>query len=167
METELRPLTADDWDVLREIRLRALSDSPEAFGGTLAQSLSQPEDFWRGRLSGPGITVVAVEASQTVAMGGAYVPDEGHASVWGMWTDPESRGRGVGSLVLDHLLAWCRPRGLAVELRVVEGNPLARGLYTSRGFRPTGERELLREGCETYAEVLVLEHPDQQQHGKT
>ncbi len=160
METELRPLTADDWQLLREIRLRALADSPDAFGGTLEQSLAQPESFWRDRLSGEGPTVVVLESGRAVAMGGVHLPGEGRAAVWGMWTDPQARGHGLGGRVLDHLLAWCRERGLTVELRVVEGNPVARGLYTSRGFRPTGQRELLRDGSTTYAEGLVLENPE-------
>lgn len=160
METMLHNVTAGDWEVLREIRLRALADSPDAFGGTLAQSLAQPESFWRGRASGEGPTVVVTDGERAVAMGGIHLPPTGRAAVWGMWTDPQARGHGLGGHVLDHLIAWCRERGLAVELRVVEGNPVARGLYTGRGFRPTGRREVLRDGSPTYAEVLVLDAGD-------
>jgi GNAT superfamily N-acetyltransferase len=153
----LQTLSAGHWEVLRNIRLRALADSPDAFGGTLAQSLGQPESFWRGRAGGEGPTVVVLAGDAAVAMGGVHLPASGRAAVWGMWTDPQARGRGLGGQVLDHLLTWCRERALVVELQVVEGNPVARRLYTGRGFRPTGQRELLREGSSTYAEVLVLD----------
>ena len=160
MGTLLRTVTPDEWALLREIRLRALTDSPDAFGGTLAQSLAQPESFWRGRLAGGGPTVVVMDGGHPLAMGGLHLPAAGRAAVWGMWTDPQARGRGLGGMVLDHLVAWGREQGLAVELRVAEGNPVARALYTGRGFRPTGERELLRDGHHRSAEVLVLDATD-------
>jgi hypothetical protein len=49
-----RALNEDDWRVLRELRLRALEDSPDAFGPPLASALEQPESFWRTWAKGRG-----------------------------------------------------------------------------------------------------------------
>ena len=40
-------LHADDWARLRDIRLRALTDSPHAYGGTYEIESAFDEDRWR------------------------------------------------------------------------------------------------------------------------
>jgi ribosomal protein S18 acetylase RimI-like enzyme len=156
----LHTLTADDWPLLRDVRLRALSDAPDAFGSTLALARQLTEADWRRR-AGNGHVVVAHDdhaPDHGLAMGGALAPDGGPtAFVWGMWTDPAARGRGLGGRVLDALLEHVTARAHAeVRLHVTEGNDGARRLYTSRGFTPTGTWEPLREGSALRIEELVL-----------
>jgi len=153
-EPELRALREEDWALLRDVRLRALLDSPDAFGRTHAESVDLPEGHWRERAGGPSPTLVVVDQSRVVAMGGVFVGD-GTASVWGMWTDPAARGRGHGARVLDALLAWADGRGLPVDLEVTEGNADAVALYASRGFVETGARTPLRPGSSTHALGMV------------
>lgn len=149
----------DDWALVRDVRLRALADSPDAFGVTLAEAQAQPEQVWRDRLAGPSPTLLAVHEGTGVAMGGGFVPPEADADVawlWGMWTDPAIRGRGVGRLVLDRLVAWAQDAGRTPYLHVTEGNVGARALYVSCGFVPTGAWEPLREGSPLRIEEMVL-----------
>jgi ribosomal protein S18 acetylase RimI-like enzyme len=152
-------LAGDDWRTFREIRLRALADAPDAFGTTLAQAEGLPDDVWRERAEGPGPTLLVLEDGRPVAMGGLFpLPAEGRAMIWGMWTAPEARGRGLGSRLLGQLVARARARGLEVFLHVTEGNEAARRLYLEHGFAPTGEWEPLREGSDLRIELLRL-HP--------
>lgn len=160
MEPEIRVITADDWEAFREVRLRALADSPDAFGVTLAEAVSQPESVWRERASGPNPVVLAFSGDRPVAMGGLYAPEDSpDAYVWGMWVEPESRGRGVGARLLGVLLDLARARAddRTVRLHVTEGNDGARHLYESHGFVATGEWEPLREGSDLQIESLRLE----------
>ena len=46
----VRVLGGDDWSRWRELRLRALQDSPSAFGSTYAQELAHEEADWRDLL---------------------------------------------------------------------------------------------------------------------
>jgi len=163
---ELRRVAEADWALLRDVRLRALTDAPTAFGATAAASHEQPDADWRERAGGPFPTLVVVDGSGAgVAMGGvARLPGadtaaEPPAWVWGMWTDPAARGRGHGTRVLDALLAWSRERALATYLHVTEGNGTALALYASRGFEPTGVRVPLRPGSSTYAAEMRLAPP--------
>ncbi|WP_148615638.1 bifunctional GNAT family N-acetyltransferase/GrpB family protein [Nocardioides rubriscoriae] len=157
MSIELRRVTADDWQLLRDVRLRALADAPEAFGSTLAQAESLTEGGWRQRADNGGLTLLALDDGHPVAMGGAFAPDDGPTVfVWGMWTDPVARGHGVGGQLLDALVAWCRPSYDEVRLHVTEGNDGARRLYVSRGFEPTGTWEPLCEGSPLQIEELRL-----------
>src|SRR6476660_4862023 len=43
---------ADEWEALREIRLAALADSPDAFGSTLVEERDADEVRWRGWITG-------------------------------------------------------------------------------------------------------------------
>ena len=42
----VKALRAEQWRELRDIRLRALRDSPEAFLTTTAQAENEPDEFW-------------------------------------------------------------------------------------------------------------------------
>ncbi len=99
-------------------------------------------------------------------MGGAFAPaDRPTVYVWGMWVDPAARGRGLGGLILDALVDWCRDPASAgttydeVRLHVTEGNDDARRLYVGRGFEPTGTWEPLREGSPLRIEELAKRLP--------
>jgi ribosomal protein S18 acetylase RimI-like enzyme len=65
---------------------------------------------------------------------------EGTVHLFGMWVDPEFRGRGIGRGLLDEALRWIQRshRGRAVLLDVNPRQVAAVHLYESRGFRRTG-----------------------------
>ena len=50
-------LGPDDWQDWRSIRLRALAESPAAFGSDLAREEAHTEDVWRER-AGSGSVLV-------------------------------------------------------------------------------------------------------------
>jgi predicted GNAT family acetyltransferase len=151
--TEGRRLTPDDWEVLRDIRLRALADSPDAFGSTLEREMSFDEQEWRRRTTGP--VLVVTHDRRAVSMAGTFT-DEGGVHVWGMWTDPDHRGRGYGRAVLDALVGEAVADGVRVALHVNVANPGARAFYERYGFVPTGELEPLRPGSEQRIELMVI-----------
>jgi ribosomal protein S18 acetylase RimI-like enzyme len=146
----LRRLGPDDWQDFREIRLRSLADSPDAFGSTLEREQAFTEDDWRQRLRGP---VYVVADPEPVAVGGVF-DNDGTPHVWGMWTDPGHRGRGHARAILDVLI----PAGTSAQLDVTVTNGGARAVYERYGFVGTGELEPLRPGSEMLIELMVL-HP--------
>jgi predicted GNAT family acetyltransferase len=151
--TELRRLEPDDWEVLRDVRLRALADSPDAFGSTLEREQPFPEKEWRRRLVRP--VFVVLDGDRPVAMAGAFT-DGGRVQVWGMWTDPEHRGRGHARALLDALLGDAVANGTPVGLHVNTANPVARAVYEKYGFVATGELEPLRPGSDQQIESMRL-----------
>jgi ribosomal protein S18 acetylase RimI-like enzyme len=146
--TEPRRLGPDDWAEFREIRLRSLADSPDAFGSTLAREQAFTEPDWRQRVSGP---VYVVEDPGPVAVGGIFEHD-GVVHVWGMWTDPAHRGRGHARRILDALL----PPDVDAVLDVNLTNLAARTAYERYGFVGTGEVEPLRPGSDQRMERMAL-----------
>jgi RimJ/RimL family protein N-acetyltransferase len=146
--SEVRRLGPDDWELFREIRLRSLADSPDAFSSTLEREQAFTEDDWRPRLTGP---VYAVTDPGPVAVGGLFDQD-GVLTVWGMWTDPAHRGRGHARRILDALIA----PDVEAELHVNTANAAARTAYERCGFVGTGDLEPLRPGSVQQMERMVL-----------
>jgi predicted GNAT family acetyltransferase len=144
----LRALAPDDWETFRDIRLRSLADSPDAFGSTMEREQAFTEAEWRRRL---GVPVYVVEDPRPVAIGGTF-DQEGVPHVWGMWTDPAHRGRGHARRILDALI----PPGTPAQLDVNVTNDGARTAYQRYGFVGTGHLEPLRPGSDQRIELMVL-----------
>ena len=96
---EVRRVGPDDWEAWRDIRLRSLRDSPDAFGSTYEREAPFTEALWRERLT-QGPRVLVLEDGEPVALGGGFPVDAG-LMVFGMWTDPAHRGRGHARAILD------------------------------------------------------------------
>lgn len=149
-----RRIGPDDWEAWREIRLRSLAESPDAFGSTYDREIAFTEADWRERLAkGPRFLVVT--DGVPVALGGGFPLPHGFM-VFGMWTDPAHRRRGHSWAVLDAVVGWARERDLPVELHVNLANPAARAAYEHYGFVATGELEPLRPGSEQRIELMRL-----------
>lgn len=133
-----------DWELLRELRARVLSADPDAFGSTLVEEQQYDEARWRGRL-GRGYSIVSFLDEHPVGLGGLFEVSPGVSMVVSMWVAPEARGRGVGRMILDDVVAAVPPENRVV-LWVADGNSSARRLYERAGFVDTGEREPLRPG---------------------
>ena len=158
-------LKEEDWARFRELRLRSLLDSPDAFGSTYGDESSQGEPAWRdwaaGRWRG-GKAAVFVGRADGMPVGTAtaaeYDAEPGVAYLYAMWVAPDARGAGLGRALLDAVAGWARDRGCdRLMLSVTESNEVARHVYEACGFVDTGERRALREGSD--AQTLILTKP--------
>ena len=43
---EVRRVRSEEWEALRDVRVRALADAPDAFGTTHAEALARPDAWW-------------------------------------------------------------------------------------------------------------------------
>jgi GNAT superfamily N-acetyltransferase len=156
-EIVVREALPDDWEAWRDLRLRALQNSPGAFGSTFEREAAFTEAEWRGRLSGQsGTSMLAWADGTPVGIGGGYLAEEGWLQIVAMWTEPGLRGRGVGPAVLASLVLWAAARGLRVRLDVEADNAGARRVYERAGFVATGVTRPLREGADQQCERMVL-----------
>jgi GNAT superfamily N-acetyltransferase len=155
--TTARVLGADDWPTWRDLRLRALRESPAAFGSTYARERGCTPDEWREHLGGPDeVCVVAETADGPAGLAGAYPDRPGLLHVVAMCVDPAARGQGIAHLLLDAIDAWGRERGLRLHLDVATGNDVARRSYERYGFVGTGETRPIRDGSTDRVERMVL-----------
>jgi hypothetical protein len=102
--TRVERLREDDWAVFRELRLRSLLDSPDAFGSTYGEESSQTERAWRdwaaGRWRGGTAVVFAGRNDDGAAVGTAtgaeYEAEAGVGHVYAMWVAGGGREEGGG-----------------------------------------------------------------------
>jgi ribosomal protein S18 acetylase RimI-like enzyme len=144
--TELRTVGADDWQAMRDIRLDALREAPDAFASTYAREAAFPEQTWRERAgSGNSILAYLPESDRgPVGLVASIQEVPGELELVSMWVRPQARGRQVGSALVEAIVERAR-RGRVprVHLWVTESNKPARRLYERCGFSPTGERQPL------------------------
>jgi GNAT superfamily N-acetyltransferase len=153
----IRVAVPDDWATWRDLRLRALQDSPSAFGSTYERERAFDEAAWRERLTGrDGVSVLAWLGGTAVGMGGGFQDLPGFLHVVAMWTEPVHRGCGIGAAVLAALEAWASAHDLRLHLDVNVANPGARALYERCGYVATGETRPLRDGSPESVERMVL-----------
>jgi GNAT superfamily N-acetyltransferase len=135
-------MRSDDWERVRRVRLRALTDTPDAFGSTLATEFARPPEGWRARLADlASATFVATEDREDVGLivGSRYEGSPGTAGLFAMWVQPERRGRGIAQALVRAVIAWARAAGYArLLLDVGDWNAAAIRLYERMGFTPTG-----------------------------
>jgi GNAT superfamily N-acetyltransferase len=136
----IRQTTADDWELLREVRMRALGDSPEAFLDTAEHAASLPEDLWRARAT-PSSTQACFLREDGAGMVSCFVAgDPSSVFLVAMWLAPHLRGTGVARELVERVVGWARERGAArVALSVEPGNDRAARLYEKCGFAATAD----------------------------
>lgn len=133
---ELRALSPDDWELWRDIRLRALADSPESFGATLAEWHSAHQDRWRHRLTAVPFNVVAVVCDEAVGQAsGTQFDGQRCVELISMWVAPPARGTGVADALVSAVRDYAERAGAsALKLSVRRCNGRAIGMYQRVGF---------------------------------
>lgn len=165
MDYVIRPVRAEEWQLVRELRLAALQDpvAPVAFLETYEQASERSDDFWRERAAGGSesggggvrqfvaeapdggwagtVTVLIERPDDEVRFGEAAAVHQAH--VVGVFVRPQARGRGLAEELFRAGTDWAwslgEPLIERVRLYVHEDNPRAAALYRRIGFVPTGE----------------------------
>jgi GNAT superfamily N-acetyltransferase len=157
-DVAVRPVAVSAWRTMRDVRLAALQDAPDAFGSSYEREVAFTQDDWLSRIT-RGPSFFAYTGGQDAApagMVGAFEPRPRAAELVSMWVRPQARGQGVGRALVEAVLQWARDQGHdSVHLWVTETNDPARRLYERCGFALTGERQPLPSHQE-YAEVAML-----------
>lgn len=134
--------------VFKAARLRALEESPRAFSSTYAKEAHFPDEEWISRASRwngeKSILYMAIDGGEPCGIAGVMVEAEQPtvAVLISMWTAPTHRRSGVGQMLVNQVLAWCRARGVGtLRLLVTSGNDGAERFYERLGFSRTGRME--------------------------
>jgi GNAT superfamily N-acetyltransferase len=141
----VREISAGDWELMRDVRLAALAEAPDAFGSTYAREAAFGEPQWRGRISDRSVTFFGYTdpVEPPAGLAGVYVED-GMADLVSMWVRPGYRGLGVAEALVEAAASWAKQHDFrSLWLWVTEPNGAARRLYERCGFTATGGQQPL------------------------
>lgn len=134
--TKIRELGPGDWTIKRDLRIAALRDAPETFGGSLADTMKRTEAQWRDWPGGVVFGAYLDDKPKGMAAGWCH-PDKptGPVEVIAMWVDPAARGHRIAAHLLDAITSWARDNGHdEVVLEIMQHNASARRAYERFGF---------------------------------
>jgi ribosomal protein S18 acetylase RimI-like enzyme len=156
---EIRLLTRDDWVELRNIRLAALQESPDAFLSTYQQEVVYDSDRWRTEFD-RGNWYVGIRAGAPVSLlgvtRGTGTPIH-ECYLEYLWVAPEHRRSGIASGMLTAILERLRTAAVGTTfVWVIDGNEAARHLYERIGFVSSSYRQPLTARPGRSEEKLIL-----------
>lgn len=141
-----RRATHEDVALFKQVRLKALRESPDAYGSTYEAALMRDQSSWEEQLfsTTSGVhrnTQFAFEGDNCIGIAALYrEPLAMSGDIIMMWVDPAHRGSRVASSLVENLICWARECGFdSITLSVTDTNGRAIRFYENRGFCATGE----------------------------
>ena len=132
----------------KDVRLRALQDTPTAFSSTLARESKLSDKDWKtraGQWSDPksvGYLAIDGESACGIAAGMIDKDDATQAHLLSMWVAPTYRRNGVGRALVEAILGWAGKQNLqTMQLLVTSNNEGAIEFYRRLGFTLTQRTE--------------------------
>jgi GNAT superfamily N-acetyltransferase len=160
---QIREVVAGDWQAMRDIRLAALQEAPDAFASTYEREVAFAEADWQRRIAGGGNFLAYAPELGTAPTGivGGFQAAPGTIELVSLWVRPHTRGHGIGQVLIETVIGWARAGGSSrVHLWVAENNHHARLLYERCGFSPTAERQPLPSNLELIEIGMVRDASD-------
>jgi GNAT superfamily N-acetyltransferase len=90
-------ITPNEWQRLRAIRLKALTESGHAFGGTFEAESAEDEATWRLKFEKNDFLIASVDGADAGMLYIEVLKGDFGATCWigGCWSDPQFRGKGL------------------------------------------------------------------------
>jgi L-amino acid N-acyltransferase YncA len=158
---QIRPLSQDDWDCVRGIYLEGIATGLATFETTVPSWEtwhSAHLEFARLVAVSDGNRVTGWAALSPVSRRAAYA---GVAEV-SVYVGCEFRGRGVGGLLLDHLIRESESNSIwTLQAGIFPENEASIALHTNHGFRQVGFRERVAKLNGVWRNTVLLERRSQ------
>lgn len=168
----IREIGPDDAEAYKALRLKALSEHPEAFGQSFEEAQRQTIEEIRREIAGwhnAGDFALAAfseggSISGMVAVGRSKFEKMRHRGhVWGVYVDPSTRGQGIATKLFEGVIARASssPGLVQLDIEVVTENRVAFALYKKMGFVVVGEQpRAIKVSGKYFDEHLLVRHLD-------
>ncbi|TMV50198.1 GNAT family N-acetyltransferase [Paenibacillus mesophilus] len=168
----IRPVSKADAEQFWSMRLAALKNHPEAFSSDYEESLKKPlEAIAEGIQNNEDDFILGAftEQSKLAGIVGFHREQKKKlrhkGSVWGVYVDPQYRGRDIAKTLMKELIARAgRIEGLKqINLGVNAANVSAKRVYAAIGFQVYGveKKSLYCEGAYYDEELMVYRLADE------
>ena len=131
MMPTLEPLSPRLVQEYKTVRLRALKDSPTAFGSTYAKESAFSDSDWLRRVdswnSQGGVCYLGMDAGAPCGIIAGYSDKNDPPRLWvaSMWVAPTHRRSGLGTMLMDAVKMWAHTLTVAELYLMVTSNNLA------------------------------------------
>lgn len=150
---EIRTVTENDAPQLREYAVALFRENPPGIFKRPEPTVEQEIDYIRAHLE-PSNSTLLVALDDGVIIGsaglvGGTIDEERHAATLAVSVASSHRGRGVGTALIEALVAWAPSVGVTrIQLWAWANNPKAIALYERLGFEREGiaRQAVIREG---------------------
>lgn len=132
-----RALVEDDWQQWKRIRLESLQDSPAAFGSSFEEESVRDDATFKKVLSDTTVFGAFIDGEVVGVVGimcHTSVRLRHRGKIFGVYTTPSARGKGICKTLMKLAIEEARKRVLWIELHVWTTNTAAFQLYSSLGF---------------------------------
>jgi ribosomal protein S18 acetylase RimI-like enzyme len=144
----VEPITPTAAAILKAMRLRALKDSPTAFGSTYAMEAQLSDAEWKLRAEkwngDRAMGYLALDNVDPCGIVGSFLDENTPttAHLVSMWVAPSHRRCGVGRVLIERIIDWAGSRGVdTLRLMVTSSNDAAIRFYEGMEFKKTGHTE--------------------------
>ncbi len=134
--------------IFKDVRLRALADTPLAFGSTYARESKFPDEEWIARatrMNGEkSVGFLAIDGDSPCGIAVCFLNQENpeEAQLVSMWVAASHRQHGLGRMLVKEICAWAKLRKATyLQLLVTSINQSAILFYERLGFSQTGRTE--------------------------
>jgi RimJ/RimL family protein N-acetyltransferase len=150
----IRRISLGEGDLFRDMRLRALQDSPQAFGSTYESALKRSTESWSEQADGSAegssrATFFLFEEDDPVGIIAFYEDSEieNQGEIIQLWVAPHLRGTGAAVKLTKAALEWAKLNNFSRAVSdVFEHNKRSCGLFLKLGFSPSNDPGLKRDG---------------------
>ena len=114
--------------IFKDIRLRALQDSPTAFSANYADEAKLTDSDWLDRAaqwsSDKSAAYLAIDSGAAVGIAAGLLDrnDSLRASLMSMWVAPTHRRLGIGRTLVEAIVAWARGHNVLYLYLMVTSN---------------------------------------------
>lgn len=160
-----KPLTAEDAEQYRALRLEALTNNPEAYASDLNTEQNRTMDQIRKHLSDPDVlTVGGFDEERLIAIASLHretLPKMAHrATLTSVYVSPEYRGQRISRKIIEFMIGDVKKNGVTkLYLFVVTNNEPAIRAYKKFGFKIYGEdHDAMKEDSGFVDEYLMVKY---------
>lgn len=136
----VRVMEAEDWALLKRLRLAALATDPGAFTARLETAAAMSDAEWQARAAEraadpQSVTFFVGADSAPVGMAACRLRANGEGELLALWVEPAARRLGAGAALANFAADWAADRGARRLLAgVAADNEGALRFYAAAGF---------------------------------
>jgi ribosomal protein S18 acetylase RimI-like enzyme len=159
---EIRQLSPSDAGIYQTLRLEALQKHPDAFGSSHDEAVHDGADAL-AQFLGWNTLFGAFESGSLVGKAGFYTRPHAKLShkgvLFGMYVKEAARRKGIGSRLLNAVVAHAQGHVETLQLTVALTNAAAVAFYESHGFARYGVEPRALKLNGRYIDEALMEKP--------